>query len=130
MKIYKQLTALAVALSIASTAFAGVASDKAVYLGGTAAIKKDSEGTLDLSGSDIAVYRLKKSETLQIPYSAITSVEYGQKAGRRVGAAIATTILVSPVGLVMLASKKRKHIVTIGWTANGKNEAAVFEFGK
>ena len=43
---------------------------------------------------------------------------------------MATAILVSPIGLVMLASKKRKHIVTIGWTVDGKNEAAVFELGK
>ena len=27
-------------------------------------------------------------------------------------------------------SKKRNHVVTIGWTVDGKNEAAVFELGK
>jgi hypothetical protein len=42
----------------------------------------------------------------------------------------ATTILVSPVGLLALMSKKRNHVVTIGWTVDGNNEAAVFELGK
>ena len=60
----------------------------------------------------------------------MTSVEYGQKAGRRVGAAIATAILVVPLGLALLLSHKRKHIVTIAWTVDGHNEAAAFELGK
>ena len=58
-----------------------------------------------------------------IPYKAITSLEYGQKAGRRVGVAI----LISPLALF---SKKRKHFLTIAYTENGKPQAGIFELGK
>ena len=51
-------------------------------------------------------------------------MEYGQKAGRRVGLAIA----VSPW---LLLSKKRKHFLTIGWKdEQDKQHAAIFEVGK
>src|SRR5262249_55163938 len=120
----------ALILAMGTTALAGVGGDKAVYRGGTVVMKTGDEGTLDLSDAEVAIFRLKEGAALRIPYKGVTSLEYGQKAGRRVGAAIATTILVSPVGLVLLASKKRRHIVTIGWTADGKGEAAVFELGK
>jgi len=130
MKFIRQFTAVAVSLAITTVAFAGVSADKAVYVGGTVTAKTGQEGLFDLKGTENAVFRSKKEAEIRIPYAAVTSIEYGQKAGRRVGAAVATSILVSPVGLVMLASKKRKHIVTIGWTVDGKNEAAVFELGK
>ena len=64
-------------------------------------------------------------------YNDIIDVEYGQKAGSRVGAAIATAILISPVGLFLLFSKKRRHFVTIGYKdTDGKDQVAVFELGK
>jgi len=48
-----------------------------------------------------------------------------------VGASIATAVLISPVGLFMLFSKKRKHFVTIGYLDEaGKEQVAVFELGK
>jgi hypothetical protein len=77
----------------------------------------------------LAAFRGKNVE-VRIPYSALTSIEYGQKARRRVGAAIATAILLSPVGLALLFSHKRKHILTLGWTVDGHNEAAGFELGQ
>ncbi|MBP1622993.1 MAG: hypothetical protein H6Q07_1013, partial [Acidobacteria bacterium] len=73
----------------------------------------------------------KRSKVYSIPYKQFIDIEYGQKAGRRVGAAIATAILISPVGLFMLFSKKRKHFVTIGYAdADRKEQVAVFELGK
>jgi hypothetical protein len=48
-----------------------------------------------------------------------------------VGAAVATSILLAPVGLFLLFSKKRKHFVTIGYKdSDGKEQVAVFELGK
>jgi len=126
----KSIIALFLSLTITVAAFAGVGSDKAVYRGGTIDAKAGDEGTLDLKETTNAVYRLNKKQAFTIPYASVTSLEYGQKAGRRIGAAVATTILVTPLGLAMLLSKKRKHMVTIGWTVNGNNEAAVFELGK
>ncbi len=51
-------------------------------------------------------------------------MEYGQKAGRRVGVAI----MISPIALF---SKKRNHYLTVSFNdASGKEQAAVFELGK
>jgi hypothetical protein len=51
-------------------------------------------------------------------------LEYGQKAGRRLGLAI----VVSPF---LLLSHKRKHFLTIGFTdEQDKQQAGVFELGK
>jgi hypothetical protein len=124
----RSITALALSLALVTPAFA-VDAGKAQYIGGTVvALKAGAEGPLDLKEGDDLVFG-KKTE-LHIPYKSVTSIEYGQKAGRRVGAAIATAILVSPVGLALLLSHKRNHIVTIAWTVDGHNEAAAFEVGK
>ena len=54
----------------------------------------------------------------------MNTLEYGQKAGRRLGLAIA----VSPV---LLLSKKRRHYLTINFLdEQGKQQAAVLELGK
>jgi hypothetical protein len=67
---------------------------------------------------------------LQIAYAQIQDLEYGQKAGRRVGA-VGTSVLLGPIGLVTLFSKKRKHYLTIGYKdAEGFDQVAVIELGK
>lgn len=95
-----------------------------MYVGGTlTAIPEKTEGRLDLRDTSAAKFTSKKGEAL-IPYAKISSIEYGQKAGRRVGVALA----VSPVALF---SKKRKHYVTVSFTDDvGKNQGAVFEVAK
>jgi hypothetical protein len=61
---------------------------------------------------------------LAIPYDRIDSLEYGQKAGRRVGVAF----VVNPI---FIFSKKRRHFLTIGFKdEKDKQQAAVFEMGK
>ena len=66
-----------------------------------------------------------------ITFKSIADLEYGQKAGRRVGTAVATTVLLGPIGLVSLFSKKRKHYLTIGYKDEaGVDQAAVLELGK
>src|SRR5262249_51810412 len=66
-----------------------------------------------------------------IPYAQIIDLEYGQKAGRRVGAAVATTVLLGPIGLLTLFSKKRSHYLTVGFKdQTGKDQVAVIELGK
>jgi hypothetical protein len=129
----KRFIAIAMSLALASAAFAGLGGDQALYIGGTVtAIPAGRAGKLDLTSSqEQAVFRAKSLDgEIRIPYREVTSLEYGQKAGRRVGAAVATAILVSPLGLALLFSHKRKHIVTIGWTHDGHNEGVVFEVGK
>ncbi len=98
--------------------------DKAMYVGGTvAAIPEKTEGVFDLTEGSV-IFTAKSGTKLAIPYNKIESLEYGQKAGRRVGAAV----VVSPL---FLFSKKRKHFLTIGFEDEaGKKQGAVFELAK
>lgn len=102
-----------------------VGGDKALYVGGTVAgLKEKSEGKLDTTNETAAVFSVKKANVLSIPYAGITELEYGQKAGRRVGMAI----MISPLALF---SKKRNHFLTVSYKdVAGKDQAAVFELGK
>ena len=121
-----------------SIALASVDSKGAAYFGGTAGFKdaKDPvEGLLDTKNESALVFSATdkhfKGQTLSIPYKNVIDLEYGQKAGRRVGAAIGTTILLGPLGLLTLFSKKRNHYLTIGFKdADGKDQVAILELGK
>jgi hypothetical protein len=105
-------------------AFAGLGSDKTAYIGGTEnQIKDGTEGTSSAKDDKHFVFEYKGG-TLEVPYEQVDDLEYGQKAGRRVGLALA----ISPW---LLLSKKRKHFLTIGWKDDqDKQHAAVLELGK
>jgi hypothetical protein len=115
---------LALVLLFDLSAWAGVGSKKTMYAGGTiASIKDGSEGTSSTQDEKVFVFNYKDGK-LAIPYDRINDLEYGQKAGRRLGLAI----FVSPF---FLLSHKRKHFLTIGYTdENDKQQAGVFELGK
>jgi|SRR5690242_11078205 hypothetical protein len=112
------------ALILDLAAFAGLGNDKARYVGGTEnQIKDGAEGTASAKDEKNFVFTYEGT-TLTVPYDQIDDLEYGQKAGRRVGVAI----MVSPLALF---SKKRRHFLTVGWKdAQDKQHAAVFELGK
>ena len=114
----------ALLLVFAGTSHAKVKSDKARYVGGTVtSIEQATQGTIDTDDEKMMTFEYKDGK-LSIPYDRINSLEYGQKAGRRVGLAIAITPLA-------LLSKKRKHFLTVGFQdPNDKQQAAVFELGK
>jgi hypothetical protein len=100
-----------------------VDSDGASYVGGTAGVTEKTEGKFQTTGANEARFVYKGGE-IAIPYKSISSIEYGQKAGRRVGVAI----MVSPVALL---SKKRKHYLTVGYLdEKGAKQGVVFELGK
>jgi hypothetical protein len=110
-------------------------SDKASYYGGTMAAFKDAtkevKGRLVTTDEKELQFIYENNKVASIPYANFIDIEYGQKSGRRVGAAIATAVLLSPVGLLLLFSKKQKHFVTIGFTdADGKEQVAVFRIDK
>ena len=111
-------------LLLAVFAQAGLDSKKTMYVGGTiASIKEGTEGISSATDEKVWAFDYKKGK-LTIPYDKVTSLEYGQKAGRRV----AVAILVSPLALF---SKKRKHYLPITYTDDaGKQQAGVFELGK
>lgn len=108
-----------------SAAFA-VDKGKARYIGGTiAGIEEKTEGPIDLKGSDKLVWNGDKGKgRIEVQWTAVDDLEYGQKTGRR----IKTAIFLSPVALF---SKARKHFVTFSYKdAESKDQAIVFEFDK
>lgn len=123
--VYQILRLGGVVLTLAgASAFGAVRGDDALYIGGThSAIPEKTEGRLNLSSSEVAVFESKKGRFV-IPFKRLTSIEYGQKAGRRVGVALA----VSPVALL---SKKRKHFLSVAYSDEaGTKHGAVFELSK
>lgn len=103
---------------------AKVTGEEVMYVGGTiAGVPEATEGRVNAKDEEKFVFTSDKGG-FEIPYKSITSLEYGQKAGRRVGVAIA-------VGWVALFSKKRKHFLTIGYAdKEGKPQGAVLEIAK
>ncbi len=121
------IAALLIIAECAVAPVAAVGSRKAEYVGGTiSAISEQAEGLLDTTTDAQLVFTPErgKGPSLMIPYKAITGLEYGQKAGRRV----AVALLVNPIALF---SKKRKHFLTISYTdPAGKDQGVVLELGK
>lgn len=112
------------AFGFESLAWAGLGSDKAMYVGGTvSSLKEGTEGKASAKDETNFVF-VYEGGKLEVPYDKIDDLEYGQKAGRRLGLAIAVTWMA-------LFSKKRKHFLTVGFKdENDKQQAAVFELGK
>ena len=108
----------------AEVAFAGLGSDKTKYIGGTvSSLKEGTEGKSSTKDEKVFVFDTGETK-LEVPYDKVDSLEYGQKAGRRVGVAFA-------INPIFIFSKKRRHFLTLGYTdADGKQQAAVFEMGK
>jgi hypothetical protein len=102
---------------------AGIGSHDAMYVGGTSVgLSEKTEGKPTITDTEF-VFKHKNGK-FAIPYNNMNSLEYGQKAGRRVGMAIA----ISPLALF---SKKRRHYLTIGYLdTSNRQQAAVFELGK
>lgn len=122
----KRMTAIVViALVLSAPVAEAVDGDKAQYIGGTiSGVKEKAEGPLITNDETALKFSTKKDGSFEIPYASIESLEYGQKAGRRIGVAIA----ISPLALF---SKKRNHFLTVAFKdAAGKDQAAVFELGK
>lgn len=105
-------------------AFAGIGANKTAYVGGTEnQIKDGAEGESSAKDDRNFVFQYKGGKLL-IPYDQVDDLEYGQKAGRRLGLALT----VSPW---LLLSKKRKHFLTLGWKdEQEKQHAVVLELGK
>jgi hypothetical protein len=122
----RKLLVAFIALSFAlPVALLGVSGQQVRYAGGTLSnIPENATGFLKFV-DEAALFSTKDGRAqVRIPYAAIESLEYGQKAGRRVGAAI----VVHPL---FLFSKKRKHFLTVGFTdEQSKHQGAVFELSK
>jgi hypothetical protein len=135
----KRAIATLLIVAFLAPTLAAVGGDKAAYFGGSVAIfsgaKDPLEGRLDTVNEEFLILRVDKKpfqgQELRIPYARIEDLEYGQKAGRRVGAAIGYTVLLGPLGLLTLFSKKRNHYLTVSWKDDKEQEqVAVIELGK
>ncbi len=118
------LVAVSLANVTSPALLAGIPSKKAVYRGGTLAdLALSTKGGVSTTDARHFIFRHDGGE-LRLPYEQVNSLEYGQKAGRRLGLAIAF----SPV---FSLSKKRRHYLTIGFIdQDGSQQAAIFELGK
>ena len=107
-----------------ASARAGAPSKKAIYRGGTLErIEIPETGVVSTTGDDGFRFRWDDGE-LVVRYDDVNALEYGQKAGRRIGLAIT----VSPL---FLLSKKQRHYLTINYVdGEGEQQAVVFELGK
>ena len=103
---------------------ASVSSGEVMYVGGTVAgLPEATMGKLDTNSDKVLVFNSPKGR-FEIAYENVTSLEYGQKAGRRVGVAIVISVWA-------LFSKKRKHFLTIGFTdEKDKPQGVVLEIPK
>jgi hypothetical protein len=131
-------TAFASILVVPPTVMA-VGTRDAAYVGGTTKQLNSSQaavtGRLDTSAERHLVFTVDekplKGQRLRIAYQSILNLEYGQNVGRRVTTAMGTSVLLGPVGLLPLVSKKREHYLTIAYTDDNEIEqVAVFELGK
>lgn len=114
-----------------AAAVAGVGKTEVRYLGGVwAGVAEGAEGKVRME--DEAAVFLFQGRQYRLPYASITSLEYGQKVGRRIGATIGWGVTTLGIAaLPMLLSKKRRHFATIGYTdEQGKPQGVVIEFGK
>jgi len=113
-------------------AAAAVRGKSARYVGGTVAVFKQAiNGTWEVAENAVVFTAEKDGGKVSIPYDKIETLEYGQKVGRRLGAAMTGAIIVNPLFLFMLFSKKRKHFLSIAYVdEEGKKQGAVFELGK
>jgi hypothetical protein len=113
-------------------AAAAVRGKSARYVGGTVPVfKQPIDGTWELAEHALLFTAEKNGGKVSIPYDKIESLEYGQKVGRRLGAATAGALIVSPLFLFLLFSKKRKHFLSVGFVdEEGKKQGAVFELAK
>jgi len=92
---------------------AAVRGHRSMYTAGTLTeLTKGEMGRLQTSES-ARVFSPEKGDTVTIPYSSITAMDYGEHAGRRIGSTIALRVTTLGVmALPMLLSKKKRHYLT------------------
>jgi hypothetical protein len=103
---------------------AKVTGEEVLYVGGTVAnLPEATTGRMDIRNPEKLIFHSDAGGS-EIGYKSIKTLEYGQKAGRRVGVAIVITVWA-------LFSKKRKHFLTIVYDdADGTPQGVVLEIAK
>lgn len=112
--------------------FAAVRGEEVRYVGGTiAGWSADVEGRVTTDDPKVITFTAK-GKTFVVPYDTVSSIEYGQKAGRRIGATIGWGVTTLGIAaLPILLSKKRKHFVSLGFKDDqGQQQGVVLELPK
>jgi hypothetical protein len=116
----------------------GLDEGQAAYVGGTI-VELDTaagpvEGRLCAGGGPQLTFtpvEPRAGPPVHIEYAGIRGLEYGQKAGRRVRTAVGSTVLLGPIGLLALSSKKRDHYLTIGYLdEQGRDQVVILQLGR
>jgi len=94
------------------------------YVGGTLQlVKNGSQGIIKTTHTATLIVEVGRS-IVQVPYSQINLLEYGQHVNRR----LALAIVVSPL---FLLSKAKRHFLTVGYQdGESKQQAMVLRVGK
>jgi len=120
----KWFCGVSIALALSPLLQAGGPGDHVQYVGGTVAeLSGKPSGRIQITDPDVFLFE-SHGVRVRVPYSAITTLEYGQRVDRR----YLEAILISPL---LLLAKKHTHFLTVGYTDEaGKQQAMVFEVGK
>src|SRR2546425_964900 len=128
----RKTTAVVLTALLTQGLWSAVRGEAAAYVGGTITqIKQGTQGTLNLEDKRNLRF-VHKRGTYELPYDQISTMEFGQKVGRRVGSTIALGVTTLGVmAIPMLLSKKKKHYLTIGFKEpDGSGGAIVLELSK
>lgn len=115
------VTLLTCTFLVSQLSVAAVRGHKSMYAAGTLTnLTKGEMGRLQTSETAL-VFSPEKGSAATIPYSAITAMDYGEHAGRRIGSTIALGVTTLGVmALPMLLSKKKRHYLTIYFNSDPK----------
>jgi hypothetical protein len=120
----KWFCGVSIALALSPLLQAGGPGDRVQYVGGTVAeLPGKSSGRIQITDPETFLFESHGVKVL-VPYSTITTLEYGQRVDRR----YLEAILISPL---LLLAKKHTHFLTVGYTdKSGAQQAMVFEVNK
>jgi hypothetical protein len=114
--------------------------EQSQYVGGTVtAIPQEAVGELSTADENTLSFTWPKGGQSgggewRISYNRVTYLGYGQHAGRRVGTAAAlapATVVMAPVFVPVMWSKKRRHYLTLAFKDDHeKEQAVIFMVGK
>lgn len=118
------LCVLAILFGASQAALGANGTGKASYIGGSiSGLPGTAKGKIDTTSESHFLFR-SGSVDVRVPWEKINMLEYGQRAGRRIGLAI----VVSPM---FLLSKSRKHFLTISFhDERNRQQALVFQLDK
>ena len=113
-----------VMLALSPLLRAGDVGSRVQYVGGTVpGVRNKTDARIDLLRDD-ALKLDAGGNSFVIPYSDVTTLEYGLRVSRR----YVEAVLISPLFLV---AKKKTHFLTIGYMdKDGRQQAMVLQVGK